>query len=573
MAEFSDYFKKEMRYLREVGQEFGKAFPEVAGRLDIDAQEDADPTVERLFEGFAFLTAKIQQKLDEGFPELASTLIEEIEPSLTRPVPSLVLLEFIPRPGMLPASKMLTAGTKFKAIAQQNNEPYWFRLTHAVQVHPIELSKLDLHCTPNRNAITFEFSKKSPLAKFPFPQDLVIRLTKDESIAWSLLYCIIAKSGTISVDCDEQSVDASAVRVKALGCSRAESLLPDETHSMPGARNIREFFSFEEKCLGFTMQALPKVPEAWQKVRIHINISSSSPLSAIPQVDTSYFSLNCFPAINLFEEDAEPILLERGFLEYGIRPHGRSSHEIFSITEVCAGNSKGTGSETMLPFGRVVYGKDSLSRFHVTYANDFRGQRAASIGVPTPALIAKGFEVLSLQALCFQGQGARDFIQVGAIKDAPAGFPDSIQLRNISKPSLPISAISSADAHQSLLELMQDNFAGLANREALISYLDLLATGIRSHSVRLLQSIETVQVHTERELQHGALVPVLAYEILAKDSRLTPQSYAELGRYRILAELIFRLFVDYAPLNCLVTLKFQIAPLGEVFLLNNFIAQ
>ena len=34
------------------------------------AEESADPDVERLLEGFAFLTARLRQKVEDEFPEL-----------------------------------------------------------------------------------------------------------------------------------------------------------------------------------------------------------------------------------------------------------------------------------------------------------------------------------------------------------------------------------------------------------------------------------------------------------------------------------------------------------------------
>ena len=56
------------RYLRELGGEFAKQFPKIAGRLGLDAFECADPYVERLLEGFAFLAARVQLKIDAEFP-------------------------------------------------------------------------------------------------------------------------------------------------------------------------------------------------------------------------------------------------------------------------------------------------------------------------------------------------------------------------------------------------------------------------------------------------------------------------------------------------------------------------
>ena len=51
-----------------MGAEFAREFPKIAGRLGMENLEVADPYVERLLEGFAFLAARVQLKVDAEFP-------------------------------------------------------------------------------------------------------------------------------------------------------------------------------------------------------------------------------------------------------------------------------------------------------------------------------------------------------------------------------------------------------------------------------------------------------------------------------------------------------------------------
>ena len=60
-------YNGELQHLREMGAEFAREFPKVASRLGIDGTEVADPYVERLLEGAAFLAARVQLKLDAEF--------------------------------------------------------------------------------------------------------------------------------------------------------------------------------------------------------------------------------------------------------------------------------------------------------------------------------------------------------------------------------------------------------------------------------------------------------------------------------------------------------------------------
>ena len=63
------YYNQELRYLREMGAEFAREFPKIAGRLGMEGMEVADPYVERLIEGCAFLAARVQLKQDAEFPQ------------------------------------------------------------------------------------------------------------------------------------------------------------------------------------------------------------------------------------------------------------------------------------------------------------------------------------------------------------------------------------------------------------------------------------------------------------------------------------------------------------------------
>ena len=85
------YYNQELRYLREMGGEFAKEFPKIAGRLGMEGMEVADPYVERLLEGCAFLAARIQLKQDAEFPQLVAAPARDVYPNLLAPVPSMLV--------------------------------------------------------------------------------------------------------------------------------------------------------------------------------------------------------------------------------------------------------------------------------------------------------------------------------------------------------------------------------------------------------------------------------------------------------------------------------------------------
>ena len=86
---FNRYYQDELSFLREMGKEFAQAHPEVAHLL---AGGESDPDVERLLEGFAFLTGRIRQKLDDELPELTNSMMSLLWPHYMRPVPSMTIM-------------------------------------------------------------------------------------------------------------------------------------------------------------------------------------------------------------------------------------------------------------------------------------------------------------------------------------------------------------------------------------------------------------------------------------------------------------------------------------------------
>src|SRR6187431_956446 len=90
----SRYYEAELAYLREQGREFAQKFPTSAGLL---SERSDDPDVERLLEGFAFLSARIRERVDDAVPEVVHGLAELLLPQYIRPLPATSVIEFKPQ--------------------------------------------------------------------------------------------------------------------------------------------------------------------------------------------------------------------------------------------------------------------------------------------------------------------------------------------------------------------------------------------------------------------------------------------------------------------------------------------
>src|SRR5437773_10354814 len=119
-----NYYNRELAHLREMGAEFAREFPKIAGRLALEDFTCADPYVERLLEGFAFLTARVQVKLDAEFPRLTQSLLETIYPQYLCPMPSMAIVRFEPDyQAVPPESYLIPRGTILRSKLRPGEQP------------------------------------------------------------------------------------------------------------------------------------------------------------------------------------------------------------------------------------------------------------------------------------------------------------------------------------------------------------------------------------------------------------------------------------------------------------------
>ena len=139
-----DYYNRELQFAREMGAEFAQAYPRIAARLGLEGLECADPYVERLLEGFAFLTARIQLKLDARHPDFTQHLLELVYPNSLAPIPSCAIVELAPdmKEGSLQAGRACARGTVLRTpLGKGDRTACEFRTAHAVTLWPLQVAE------------------------------------------------------------------------------------------------------------------------------------------------------------------------------------------------------------------------------------------------------------------------------------------------------------------------------------------------------------------------------------------------------------------------------------------------
>jgi type VI secretion system protein ImpG len=147
-------------------------------------------------------------------------------------------------------------------------------------------------------------------------------------------------------------------RLRPMGFTPDESLLPYTQRSFQGYRLLQEYFTFQEKFLFFELDGLDsavKSVDAGEELDILFYIlpfEQAERTQALEVgVSAETIRLNCAPAINLFKHTAEPVLVSQKRHEYPIiaSVRNRMDAEIFSIDTVSATNPSRRTSVSLPP--------------------------------------------------------------------------------------------------------------------------------------------------------------------------------------------------------------------------------
>ncbi len=90
---FSQHYHEELAYMREKLRELVDKYPDMESIL---GEYGGDEGVERLLQSYAFLTARLRDKIDDDSPEVIHDVCRIMAPQLLRTFPACSILEYKP---------------------------------------------------------------------------------------------------------------------------------------------------------------------------------------------------------------------------------------------------------------------------------------------------------------------------------------------------------------------------------------------------------------------------------------------------------------------------------------------
>lgn len=388
-AHLLEYYNRELAYLRELGAEFASAFPGAAAQLGMRGTQTEDPFVERLLEGFSFLTARIHLKMDAEFPRFSERLLDLVYPHYLSPLPCMAIVALQPSlsTGSTRTGYTLPAGSALKAeLAESEQTPCEFRTAHEMTLWPLEIT--DAKLTADASAL--------PLSKWPLagqrpggalhitlrahgvedirelPIDkLTFFVSAQETIAGPLLERVVARNmgACCHADADgpRDAIWLGTQAVRHEGFEADQAMLPWQQSTFEGYRLLHEYFAFPERLLFFSITNLGPALRTLSGPTFTLTVLLDSPAPELERaVDARSLALHCTPAINLFERRTDHIAVSPSRREHHLVVDRMlsSDFEIFSVRKITGIAQSSTAGIDFFPFsGAAEAGPSEVGRY------------------------------------------------------------------------------------------------------------------------------------------------------------------------------------------------------------------
>lgn len=572
------YFEEEMRYLREAGLEFAKAHPDRAALLNLDRVGARDPYVERLFEGFAFLTGRIQQKLDDDLPELTEGLVHMLWPHYLRMIPSLTIVEILPDNQVLQSTYQVKKGliVQSEPVSLDDRQVRClYQTTNSVEISPLRLlsTRLDYDAV-GRSVIKIRFSlEKYKGAEALDLSELRLFISEEDPIAFALRHALLHHVESVQIYKSDLDTDDGAnhqISFEAAGFTPDERLWEKANNSFDGYQLLLEYFCFKQKFFFIDLKGLDgaRLSDA-EEFEVVLVLTQQYPADLCFKSDV--LKLHCVPAINLFDMEAEPIRVDHKTFEYPVKPllHNSMQLEVYEVKEVEAFDHRTGQRYSYIPFvsfqhrGGIMKSEAPERYFHTQTRKGVTGRYETWLmlgGQLWDEHLALPSETLSLKVLGTNGKLPRKTLRETQIRDNDTGEPNIKQVRNLTTPTLSCYPPTKDRFQWRVLSHLSPNYLSLLNKDSLKSTLAIYDWTEDELNKRKLNGILDVTHQNVNRVVEGAVHRGIHITVT-----LDSGSFSGEAEIHLLGEILNQFFSSYADLNLFTRLSMVLLPLGKKY--------
>jgi type VI secretion system protein ImpG len=554
MLSYREYFEAEMRSLQELAHEFADAYPEQAAMLNLNTVKDRDPYVERLLEGMAFLTSQIRHRLDDSIPEISERLLDQIMPTMVRPYPANTVVQFTPHIQNKEAV-VIEPGSAVKALnVGPLNANCTFTTTHAVQVQPLVLKHVFTEEKAGGGSqirLTLQKGSQAKWADISL-DNLKVYLSADWPLAYSLFQTLTDKQTHIRAELDSRGPvqGSQPIRFSAAHQSANDNLLPSHGRARSAFSIMHDYFCAREKYLFVECQGLDSLTVPDSCTQIILTISAAVSLPVDTQLTTDNLRLYCTPAINLYSEDTEPVIVDHTKSEYRVNPDRQAAEysSIYSISTVNSRDQSNGETNFYSPIHAMRHRKQDDRVFSTSHRTAGVDKRLTYIALNSPPPFNS--EVVSMEALHTNDQYPRRYIDLGAVNKISDEHNRQLSAKNVTRPSKMLHAPSFQDYQWQLVSLLSLNLSSLESVDTLQQLLSLFDWSEQLENQRKIEAIAGIRTKTTHRLRRGVLFQGLEITI-----ELNESGYSSMADMYLFGSVMHNFFSAFANMTEFVQTK------------------
>lgn len=573
------YYEAEMRYLREAGREFARAYPDRARMLNLDRMGERDPHVERLFEGFAFLMGRLRHKLDDELPELTEGIVSMLWPHYLRMIPSLSILELEPASGTLQRHETVAAGLEVTSdpLGEDRIECI-YRTTQEVDLYPLKLSEASTYAREDGRSIIrlrLAIQPQAQREQLRVPR-LRLYLNADRPVALALFAALTAKPVAMQVRIPGHPADRPGapqampgLRLEPAGIGPDERLWPKADNAFGGYQLLLEYFTFPEKFMFVDVLGLDMQSIAHDAAYVDVEVVLDKPYPDDLHFSAENVRLYCTPIINLFELEADPITATQFETEYRVNAMEQYGEhvDVYSVDTV-QGFTSGTGQRfEYVPFAAFRHRGGMLRHEMPERYFHTRVRRGPSGRFDTWVILGGHAweyqntlpkETLSLSVTGTNGMLPRKNLREASIRRMRSGFTNVDAVRNLTAPTLPVYPPTGDRFHWRVLSHLAPNYLSLLDAEILRGSLALYDWVDGELNKRRIEAITDVKHRPLQKLVKGGLQRGVEIEVTLDGSQ-----FAGEGDIELFGGMLNRFLGLYATLNLYTRLVVVVQPMGK----------
>jgi type VI secretion system protein ImpG len=550
---FNKYYQDELTYLRQLGREFADAYPQVGHML---AETGTDPDVERLLEGFAFLSGRVRQRLDSELPELTHALVSLLWPHYIRPLPAMTVIQFEPAMTMQDV-QVIPRGTEIESKPIDGTRCR-FRTTSEVRLYPFTIERIELD-VPLRTAaqlkVGFSVSEKAALSGLELTS-LRLHLHGEAATANDLYLWLCRHTQAVIYRAGDRQIRIDKQEIRPVGFDDDDALLPYPSHAFPGYRLLQEYFSLPEK---FQFVDLPDIaPLCGMDIEGSFEIAfefDEHPPDRL-RINPASLRIGCSPAVNLQRIRSAPIRVDFDKTEYRVRADAPNPEhfEIFSVDRVI-GWQRGTVREREYP-PFFSYRFDPAIGTAEYYQLRLRPAAVGSGTETYLSFVAHGedgampsTETVAVDLTC-SNRNLCEKLRVGDVCIGTSQSPSFASFKNISRitqsvpPPLEGKLLWRLISHLSINYLSLMDVATLRGILSLYNFQALVDRQVARANELRLNGIKSVSARPEDILRHGAI-----YRGVAISMRMQEDAFACEGEMYLFSTVLNHFLNLYAAVN------------------------